>query len=102
MKKEHGAWEYNWTTLSLGNINTGTWSSRLGSWTKGWTNLFCEKNIVAKSNEVKTRCNLAEFSEEGYGSKVAVFPTILIMMIMMMMRSCNLLYRINPSSNDFF
>jgi hypothetical protein len=27
---EPGAWGYNWATLSLGDINTGTWSSRLG------------------------------------------------------------------------
>jgi hypothetical protein len=29
-ERKHGAWGYNWTTLSLGDINTGTWSSRLG------------------------------------------------------------------------
>jgi hypothetical protein len=32
--------------------------------------LFREKQIiVAKSKEVKTGCNLAESSKEGYGSK---------------------------------
>jgi hypothetical protein len=28
-KIESGAWGYNWPTLSLGDISTGTWSSRL-------------------------------------------------------------------------
>jgi hypothetical protein len=27
---EPGAWGYNWDTQSLEDINTGTWSSRLG------------------------------------------------------------------------
>jgi hypothetical protein len=27
---EPGAWGYNWATLSLGDINTGAWSSRFG------------------------------------------------------------------------
>jgi hypothetical protein len=29
-KSEPGARGYNWATLSLGNMNTNTWSSRLG------------------------------------------------------------------------
>jgi hypothetical protein len=29
-KRELGAWGYNWTTLFLGDINTGTWPSSLG------------------------------------------------------------------------
>jgi hypothetical protein len=33
------------------------------------TTLPVQKIIVAKSKEVKTICNLAEFSKEGYGSK---------------------------------
>jgi hypothetical protein len=28
-EKKSGAWGYNWATLSLADINTGTWSSRL-------------------------------------------------------------------------
>jgi hypothetical protein len=28
---EPSAWGYNWATLFLGDINTGTWPSRLGS-----------------------------------------------------------------------
>jgi hypothetical protein len=31
---------------------------------------------------VKTRCNLAESSKEGYGSKRAVLPMVMVMMIM--------------------
>jgi hypothetical protein len=30
--------------------------------------LDCKKSIVVKSKEVKTGCNLAESSEESYGS----------------------------------
>jgi hypothetical protein len=35
--------------------------------------LLCKKIIVAKSKEVKTGSNVAEFSE-GYNSKRAVLP----------------------------
>jgi hypothetical protein len=41
--------------------------------------LFCKRIIVAKSKEVKTGCNLAEFSKEGYGSKRAVLPITMMM-----------------------
>jgi hypothetical protein len=30
-----GAWGHNWATLSLGDINTETWSSMLGGRIKG-------------------------------------------------------------------
>jgi hypothetical protein len=41
--------------------------------------LFCEiKIIVAKSKEVKTGCNLEEPPKEGYGSKRAVLPIMMI------------------------
>jgi hypothetical protein len=53
-KREPGAWGYNWATLSLGNINTETWSSRLGGWTQGWRHWSVKKIIVAKSKEMKT------------------------------------------------
>jgi hypothetical protein len=33
---------------------------------------------VPKSKEVKTGCNLAESSKEGYGSKRAVLPMMII------------------------
>jgi hypothetical protein len=46
--------------------------------------LFCKKNItVAKSTDVKTELpNLEESSKEGHGSKGAILPVM--MMIMMM------------------
>jgi hypothetical protein len=44
--------------------------------------LLCKKIIVAKSKEVKTGYSLAESSKEGYGSKWAVLPMMMIMMIM--------------------
>jgi hypothetical protein len=34
--------------------------------------MLCKKITAAKSKEVKTGCNLAESSKEGYGSKRAV------------------------------
>jgi hypothetical protein len=37
--------------------------------------LLCKKIIVAKSGELKTECNLAEFSKEGYGSKKGCFTS---------------------------
>jgi hypothetical protein len=43
--------------------------------------LLCKKITVAKSKEVKTGYNLAESSKKGYGSKRAVLP--LMMMIML-------------------
>jgi hypothetical protein len=70
-------------TLSLGNINTGTWSSRLGVGRKA-DDLVLWKNIVAKYKEAKTGSNLAESSKEGYGSKSAVLPMMMMMMMMMM------------------
>jgi hypothetical protein len=35
--------------------------------------LLCKKITVAKSRELKTRSNLAEYCEEGYGPKRALF-----------------------------
>jgi hypothetical protein len=46
------------------------------------TTLLCEKKIiVAKSKEVKTGSNLSESSKEGYGSKTAVLPEVVMMWI---------------------
>jgi hypothetical protein len=45
--------------------------------------LLCKEiYIVAKSEAVKTGCNLSEFSKEGYGSKSAVFPVVATMMML--------------------
>jgi hypothetical protein len=70
---------YNWTYQSLGDINTGTWSSSSGVGRKADDLALQKKNIVANSKEVKTRSNLAESSKEGYGSKTAVLPTTMIL-----------------------
>jgi hypothetical protein len=43
------------------------------------TTLLCKKDTVAKSKEVKTRCNLAEYSEESCGSETAVSPMVMNM-----------------------
>jgi hypothetical protein len=40
--------------------------------------LPCKEIIVAKFKEVKTGCNLAKSSKEGYGSKRAVLPIMMI------------------------
>jgi hypothetical protein len=42
------------------------------------TTLLCKKSIVANSKEVKTGCDLAESSKDGYGSERAVFPMIMM------------------------
>jgi hypothetical protein len=47
--------------------------------------LALSKITVAKSEEVKTECKLAESCKEGYGSKRDVLPMIMIMMIIIMM-----------------
>jgi hypothetical protein len=48
---------------------------------RGLTTLLC-KQIVTKSKDVKTECNLAESSsKEDYGSKMAVLPMIIIIII---------------------
>jgi hypothetical protein len=85
MKREPGAWGYNWATLSLADINTETWSSWLGGWTQGRRPCFVNKFFVVKSKEVNTGYNLAESSEESYGSETAVLLLLLMMMVMMMM-----------------
>jgi hypothetical protein len=42
------------------------------------TNLLCKKNIVAKSKQVKTRCNPAEYYKEDCCSKRVVFPMMMM------------------------
>jgi hypothetical protein len=72
-KREPGVWESNCATLSLADINTVAWFSRLEVYAKLTTLL--RKNItVTKFQEVKTGCNLAESFKEGDGSKRAVLP----------------------------
>jgi hypothetical protein len=70
-KRESVAWGYNWATLFLGDINTGTSSSRLWGVDASLTILFCEKKeiIVGKSEKVKTGSNLAESCKKVYGLK---------------------------------
>jgi hypothetical protein len=47
-KREPSAWGYNWATLLLGDLNTGTWPSRLGEsriWdSKIWSRVPQESN----------------------------------------------------------
>jgi hypothetical protein len=43
-----------------------------------WVTLLCKTFIVARSKEGKTGCNLAESSKEGYGSKGALLPMVMI------------------------
>jgi hypothetical protein len=57
---------YNWTNLSL-----GTWSSRLGVGHKS------DDLSVAETKEVKTRCNLAGSSNEGYCSERDILPVMM-------------------------
>jgi hypothetical protein len=66
------------------------------------TTLFCKRNIVAKSKEVKSGCNLAVSSKEGYGSKSAVLP--MMMMIIIIIIESHLLPTVycilDPKSNS--
>jgi hypothetical protein len=41
------------------------------------TTLFHKEIIVEKSKEVKTGCNLADSSKEGYGPKRVVLPMMM-------------------------
>lgn len=60
-----------------------TWSSSLGLDTKLTTMLF---NIITimKSEKVKTGCNLAASSKEGYGSKVAVLSMMMMVVVVVL------------------
>jgi hypothetical protein len=53
MKREPGAWGYNWATLFLGDINTETSPPGLGLDARLMT-LLCKKITVVKSKEVKS------------------------------------------------
>jgi hypothetical protein len=64
---------YNWTTLSLEDITTETWSCRFGVGHRA------DDHLVTKSKELKTGCNQAEFSNEGSDSKMVVLPIIMTM-----------------------
>jgi hypothetical protein len=45
------------------------------------TTLFCKKDIVAKSIEVKTGCSNSRNTSEGdYGSRMAVLPIIRLLL----------------------
>jgi hypothetical protein len=54
MEREPSTWGYIWTTLSLGDIKTETWSSRQGVGRKADILALKKNNIVAISKEVKT------------------------------------------------
>jgi hypothetical protein len=78
MKRRPGAWGYNWATLSLWDINTGTWSSRLGVGRRADDLALYKKRIVAKSREIKTGSYLVESCKEGCGSESGVLPVMVI------------------------
>jgi hypothetical protein len=48
--------------------------------------LFCIKIIAAKFKEMRTECNLAEPSKEGFGSKREVLSMMMIMMMTLELR----------------
>jgi hypothetical protein len=67
----------NWVTLSLEDINTETWSLKLGVTCKAIV-VVKKKIIVVKIKEVKNRIvlfetNPAGYSKEGHGSKRGCF-----------------------------
>jgi hypothetical protein len=63
-----------------GDINIETWFSRLGIARKA-DDIALKNLIVAKSKEVKTGCKSGRSSKEGCGSKRAVFPMMMMMMM---------------------
>jgi hypothetical protein len=58
---------------SLGDIDTGTWSSRFGGWTQSSV-----IKLLRNPKELKTGFNLVESSKEGYCSKRAVLSTMMM------------------------
>jgi hypothetical protein len=54
-ERKSGAWGYNSTTLSLGDVNTETWSTMLGAGRKADDFALYERITVAKSKDVKPR-----------------------------------------------
>jgi hypothetical protein len=45
------------------------------------TTLLCKTITVSKSQEVKPGSNLAQFYKQGYGSKSALSPTMMIIIV---------------------
>jgi hypothetical protein len=60
-------------------------------------NLLCKRITVAKSREVNTGWNLAESSNEDYGSKRAVLPMMMMMMTMIIWTG-NKIIRLNKEN----
>jgi hypothetical protein len=59
---------------------------------------FLRKRVtVPKSNEVKTGSNLVEPSREGYGSKSAVLPTVMMMYCYYTRASCTVVSILHTS-----
>jgi hypothetical protein len=61
-KRELDAWGYNWANLSLGDMNTGTWSTRLGVERKADDSALQKKNIyiyiyLQNSKQIKSGRN---------------------------------------------
>jgi hypothetical protein len=65
---EPDVWGYNWATLSLGDINTGTWSSRLGVGHKA-DDLSLQKYISGKSKVETGRSSSQEWTTLPESSK---------------------------------
>jgi hypothetical protein len=73
---------YNWVTLSLGDMNTGTWSSRLGIGRKA--DGPCSVKI-SYCCEIQKSENRMQSGRTFCGSKKSVFPMMMMMMMMMML-----------------
>jgi hypothetical protein len=71
---------YNRATLSLGNVSTWTWCSRLGAECKA-DDCAVKETLVAKSKDVKPGCYPVRSSKEGHGSKGDILSVITKMMI---------------------
>jgi hypothetical protein len=84
-KREPGAWGYNRATLSLGDINTGTWSSRLGGWTQGWrpcsVKSYCCKMQRPQKQMVYFRQTLQDLLRKVMAKKWCFSNIIIIIII---------------------
>jgi Na+-translocating ferredoxin:NAD+ oxidoreductase RnfG subunit len=73
------SYQTNFTVTLLSMNKTCVSSQKMAHRTKNEYKTYTTHNYyVAKSKEVKTGCNVVEFSKEGYGSKVAVLLAVVV------------------------
>jgi hypothetical protein len=66
----------------------------------GLATLLCKRIIIVRSKEVKPESNLAEPSKKVYGSKMAVLPMMMTMMMMRLRRPMKTSARVTGQWTD--